>query len=626
MDVNDKRLEVLRRSVEKTEDLINQLCEIRPDMSEIKSTEWLDKIKNIRQDMESEQMLLFIGEFSSGKSTFANALLGEDILPTAAKPCTCVVTELRFKEGGGHQGKMFKLDGNVEESVYEEIRDRIDGSQGVGKVAQCHHIELIFDVTQLENWESHPLATLKNLEVKVVDCPGYNSPYGANDSVIAEYIQKASYTFWMSPADRFGGAFAQHKLRDIRKKTTALIPVITMADKINAAQKDQVQEDFFEHLDDYFPHKDPIFVSAVNSLKANSLKKELFPRDPKKEPSPEEKKKLQEEIDALELKSGMEKVFTELINCGQKQTVTESKIKSALFDLSELFKGMERYATQEEAYWQKKLQEKGWSPDDKYRKLNEIKRNVNAWIKGEAKSVASRLEASMIKEITDDIMQAKGKVDANRIQVKIIERWEKELLDLKDKWAEHFQKEYSQYEAFSDSNSQLKLPALGSIADDLKNVILAVLDSLKFAGPRSVLMGGAGAAIWVAGGAAASVPLIGGALAAVAAFVGPALIIVAAVPLLPAIFDKIKQRKEQFRKEVEAKLKTWMKDLNFAPAIEDMLNKQNEKLYNVCIAQFDAEQQPLISGHERTQEIKNSIKETREDLAAQFPDEFRGKV
>lgn len=42
--------------------------------------------------------LVVLGQFKRGKSTFINALLGANVLPTAIVPLTSVVTVLRYGE------------------------------------------------------------------------------------------------------------------------------------------------------------------------------------------------------------------------------------------------------------------------------------------------------------------------------------------------------------------------------------------------------------------------------------------------------------------------------------------------------------------------------------------------
>jgi GTPase SAR1 family protein len=49
------------------------------------------------QNLSSEVFrLLVLGDMKRGKSTFLNALMGENLLPTDVNPCTAVLTILRY--------------------------------------------------------------------------------------------------------------------------------------------------------------------------------------------------------------------------------------------------------------------------------------------------------------------------------------------------------------------------------------------------------------------------------------------------------------------------------------------------------------------------------------------------
>ena len=51
--------------------------------------------ENIKQD---KFLLMIVGEAKSGKSTFINAYLGEEILPMDVKQCTSAIVEIRYGE------------------------------------------------------------------------------------------------------------------------------------------------------------------------------------------------------------------------------------------------------------------------------------------------------------------------------------------------------------------------------------------------------------------------------------------------------------------------------------------------------------------------------------------------
>ena len=624
-DVSEVKIKALYDVLYSIPEFISDLCAIKKDVFVVKQAEWEDTVRKIKTEFESEQMLLFIGPFSSGKSTFVNALLGEALLPVADKPCTSVVTELSFKEGGGHKGRIVGLDKSVKEEDYEELVKIIDGAEGpgpVGQLAEIHHIELLFDVTKLEDWENHPLSQLMRLDVKVVDCPGFGAPYIINDKVIYDYVQRASHTFWMSPANRFGGMETVHRLKEIKKKTTTIIPVITKADIIDNEERERVSEYFLEHLKNLFTSESPRFTSAIKWKKAMELAKSLYPVNPNKEMTKEEQEKTKKEIDILKRDSGLEQIFHDMVLSGQRPEVTEKKLEAALFDLSGLLKDMSNRAGKEANYWLKEAERLGFSEDERYTKLNDIKRRVNQWIKQESKEVADNLENAMVDELTEYIMDTNGKVESGRVTEITANLWEQELNKRKGGWEEHLYWEYKEYaDEYSvnfPDDKRFKAPELQKIGAGLGHIIKGFLDALRYGGPQSVLMCGAGAALFAALPSISGVAIIGSALATAAGIASGALILVAAVPLLPVILDRIKNQKEKYRKEMESKLREWMKKLNLAPSVQTMLNEANERLYESYKVSYDTNLKPIVSNLSRSKEIKEEISKMEEKISDTF--------
>jgi len=53
----------------------------------------------LRERLDSDRFkVMVLGEFKRGKSTFINALLGEEVLPSSAVPCTAVINEIKWGE------------------------------------------------------------------------------------------------------------------------------------------------------------------------------------------------------------------------------------------------------------------------------------------------------------------------------------------------------------------------------------------------------------------------------------------------------------------------------------------------------------------------------------------------
>jgi GTP-binding protein EngB required for normal cell division len=626
MDLSEKKIDTLKSRVDEINYLVESLCGIREDIFETRKPEWLLTVQDIKINLESDQMLLFIGPFSSGKSTFVNALLGvKDLLPTADRPCTSIITELVFKRGGGHTGKAVRYDKTEEIMDYAELIKMIDGPRGAaGTIGQYHHIELAYDVSELD--DLNPLRTLENLNVRIVDCPGYGSIYRTNEEAINEYIQRANFTFWMNRWDKLGGATAEHQLSKIQRKTTTLISIITMADLADEAQLEQAQNEYYETLGTLFRSKEPRFVSAVKWQQAQVLQKELVPDNPHKEvkKTKEERAEILKKIDVLRAESGVDKIFEDMVVNSQTRSVNEANLRSALDSLVLLFKDLVRAVDREEKHWEETLKKEGWSPDNKYKKLTEIKSRVEAWIQAESEKTASNLETFMTRDLIEYLMEVNGKVDSGKVQTIITKIWNDQLLRYKDDWAKHFASEYHEaYKQFANDPSPMEAPDLGKITDALTNLVMSVLESFKEAGLRTVGLVSLGAVVVSATPAISGIALVGGALSGVAMIAGSALILVAAVPLLPAIFDKVKQRKEQYRKEIEARLREWMQKMDIAPSIAAILTIQNEKLYQEYRDQSDLNLRMSEDKYERCKKIKTNLADLKTNIADNFPEDFK---
>lgn len=124
--------------------------------------------------LESAALFVIVGEVKSGKSTFINALLHEEICETAPDPCTAAIQEL----------------------IYGEEKSRI--SLG-------------------ENWEriSLPKNVLK--EITIVDTPGTNSIIKRHQTITENYIPKSDLVAFVFPAKNPHTATAWDLLNFVRK-------------------------------------------------------------------------------------------------------------------------------------------------------------------------------------------------------------------------------------------------------------------------------------------------------------------------------------------------------------------------------------------------------------------------
>lgn len=74
-----------------------QLRAVESPFDSIGMKEWQRTIRQLRDRLTSERFrVIILGEFKRGKSTFINALIGKEILPAFATPCTAIITEIKW--------------------------------------------------------------------------------------------------------------------------------------------------------------------------------------------------------------------------------------------------------------------------------------------------------------------------------------------------------------------------------------------------------------------------------------------------------------------------------------------------------------------------------------------------
>ena len=91
MELNDDNVKVAS--------LINSLQKLEEIYSYLNMPQATQRMRKILTRMENDTFhLLIVGEFSRGKSTFVNALLGRKILPASKNPTTAIISKIVYGE------------------------------------------------------------------------------------------------------------------------------------------------------------------------------------------------------------------------------------------------------------------------------------------------------------------------------------------------------------------------------------------------------------------------------------------------------------------------------------------------------------------------------------------------
>ncbi|WP_022670602.1 dynamin family protein [Hippea alviniae] len=199
---------------------INSLKEITP-----KSTA-LDKALN---KLESEQFnLVVVGQFKRGKSTFINALLGDNIVPSSILPLTSIVTIISYSPT--KKAKVKFLDNSEREIDIKEIEKY---------VTEKHNPKNKLNVKEV--YVFHPSEYLKK-GVRIIDTPGIGSVFKHNTDVALSFLPYCdAAVFVMSPDPPLTEAEIEF-LKNVRVYTEKFFFVLNKIDIVSEDELDEVVE------------------------------------------------------------------------------------------------------------------------------------------------------------------------------------------------------------------------------------------------------------------------------------------------------------------------------------------------------------------------------------------------
>lgn len=124
--------------------------------------------RNLRQGVFR---LLVLGDMKRGKSTFLNALIGENLLPSDVNPCTALLTILRY--GEKKQITVHFLDNTEPETIdFETFKQRYTIDPAEAKKLEDNQKLAFLNVSHAV--AEYPLPLLEK-GVEIVDSPGLKS-------------------------------------------------------------------------------------------------------------------------------------------------------------------------------------------------------------------------------------------------------------------------------------------------------------------------------------------------------------------------------------------------------------------------------------------------------------------
>lgn len=217
------------------------------------------RIDELLHDIESDfYTVVVVGEFKRGKSTFINALIGEDLLPVDVTPTTATINILAW--GKDRSLMVYKKNGQVEEMplTRQSLARFIMGAD--------------FDAEDIDFLKiTLPADILKN-KVMLVDTPGVDDINQQRVEVTYGFIPRANAVLFLldatSPVRRTEKEFLQNTI--LKEGMDNIIFLANFTDYVDQEEREELLEDIKRRLQAAIGRKDPAvyLLSAKQALDA----------------------------------------------------------------------------------------------------------------------------------------------------------------------------------------------------------------------------------------------------------------------------------------------------------------------------------------------------------------------
>jgi uncharacterized tellurite resistance protein B-like protein/GTPase Era involved in 16S rRNA processing len=203
-----KKFQVYRQELDK---YCNLVCQIIYDS--FLPSNLIDEITEVYNKIKNQRFrIAVVGEFSQGKSTLLNALLGEEIQPVRAVPCSGTVTVLKY----GKQKRVIckYKDGRSEEIPFDQYKIKAAISKEAAidhrsdELSQSEIEEIIFE---------HPELTLCKNGVEIVDSPGLNE-HPQRTAITQKILTDTDAAIFLTNATRLLPEKEKQLINDVRYK------------------------------------------------------------------------------------------------------------------------------------------------------------------------------------------------------------------------------------------------------------------------------------------------------------------------------------------------------------------------------------------------------------------------
>lgn len=157
-------------------------------------------VENLKQDSFN---MVIVGEFSRGKSTFINALLGKRILPSSTKPTTTIINKISFGEEPEFNLHFRESDiiKKIDEEEFKDITAKVepdyDDEFEVNEYNE--YLKLISSISYADI--KYPTEICKE-GIEIIDTPGTNDLDQAREEITFSFIPQSDIAILLLSANQ----------------------------------------------------------------------------------------------------------------------------------------------------------------------------------------------------------------------------------------------------------------------------------------------------------------------------------------------------------------------------------------------------------------------------------------
>jgi GTP-binding protein EngB required for normal cell division/tetratricopeptide (TPR) repeat protein len=169
-------------------------------------------------------LVAVMGEFNAGKSSFVNALSGDEVAPTGVTPTTATVNVLRY--GAAPAARVIRHDGGARDLPVADVTSLL-AHLGDEEARAVRLVEIFLPVEALRR-------------VEIVDTPGLNSIRPEHERVARDFLQEADAIVWVFAIGQAAKATEREALAFAHGAGKRVLGVLNKVDRADAAEIDAV--------------------------------------------------------------------------------------------------------------------------------------------------------------------------------------------------------------------------------------------------------------------------------------------------------------------------------------------------------------------------------------------------